>query len=532
VATGLSTTWGTCFRTVSFHTLAIGLAWWGNIIVVSLGSGQITILDAVTGTHVSVLSGHTDWVRSLTFSFDGTLLVSGSGDRTIKLWDIQTGGVIKTFSGHTNYVFSVSISLDCTTIVSGSCDQTIRLWDVGTGECHRIIEGHNSPVNSISFSKDSQIIISSSDEFTVRWWGVDGHQIQQAEGGPKAVFSSDGTHFVSFGGKGATVQSSDSGAVVAEFPMANGQVQSCCFSPDGRAVAIAIGFTIYLWDINSLVPHLVETFVGHTDTIWSLAFSSPSSLISASWDRSVKFWKISALPTDPVVVNPESTSLAPASIKSVSIHSEDGIAISSDSAGVVRMLDISTGTYKASFQTQCTENINLRDIQLIDDKLIFVWYAEKEVHVWDVTKDQLLRKIHVSSNWIARDLRISRDRSKVFYLDRYTIHAWSIWTGEAVGKVQLDKVLWEGLTVYDMVQRSGFIPGVYQPKGGTLGSQVHLLFHYITYHQTDPAWVLLIAPRAGTLEYPGLRIQLLTRWFSTSMGSMGGHLSHSGMAGI
>jgi len=415
--------------------------------VVGLDSGRIIILDAITGTHVYGLSGHTDCVTSLTFSLDGTLLVSGSDDETIKLWDMQTGGVIRTFSGHTDYVCSVSISLDCTSIASGSVDSTIRLWDVGTGECYHIITGHTNQVNSVSFTNSSQILISSSDDHTVRWWGVTSHQIQQAEGGPEVAFSSDGTHFVSFGGKGATVQNSDSGVVVAELPVANGWVQCCCFSPDGRTVAGAIKSTIYLWNINGSAPHLIETFVGHTGTIFSLAFSSSSALISASWDRSVKFWQIGTSPADPVVTNPGPIALAPILIKSVTLQSEDGVAISSDSAGVVRMLDISTGICKASFQTPCAGDIELRDIQLIDSSLIFVWCVDYKVHIWDAIKDQLLKKIHVPSH-LPMDLRISGDGSKVFLLDGFTICAWSIQSGEVVGQVKFEIPLMRGLAVY------------------------------------------------------------------------------------
>jgi len=112
------------------------------------------ILDAATGAHVSILSGHTRHVRSLAFSLGGALLVSGSDDCTIRFWDIQTGGVIRTFYGHYGSILSVSISLDCTTIASGSRDNTIWLWDVGTVECHHIIEEHTSHFKSIGFRKN------------------------------------------------------------------------------------------------------------------------------------------------------------------------------------------------------------------------------------------------------------------------------------------------------------------------------------------------------------------------------------------
>ena len=32
-------------------------------------------------------NAHSDWIRSVTFSPDGTKIVSGSDDQTIKVWD-------------------------------------------------------------------------------------------------------------------------------------------------------------------------------------------------------------------------------------------------------------------------------------------------------------------------------------------------------------------------------------------------------------------------------------------------------------
>ena len=110
--------------------IPLTLTCWENTIAVGLNSGDITILDGVTGNQKAILSGHTDWVRSIVFSLDGISLVSGSGDRTVKLWDTQTGGVVNTFHGHTKQVLSVSISADSTTIASGSRDMTIHLWDI------------------------------------------------------------------------------------------------------------------------------------------------------------------------------------------------------------------------------------------------------------------------------------------------------------------------------------------------------------------------------------------------------------------
>ena len=132
VVKGLSDGWGVCSRTILLETLTQTLSYHNNSIVVGSWSGDIFILNAITGSQSAVLSGHTDVVNCVVFSSDGTSLVSGSHDMTVKLWDVQTGGVAKTFFGHTSLVWSVSISADFTTIASGSGSNTICLWNTSS----------------------------------------------------------------------------------------------------------------------------------------------------------------------------------------------------------------------------------------------------------------------------------------------------------------------------------------------------------------------------------------------------------------
>jgi hypothetical protein len=75
-------------------------------------------------------------------------------------------------------------------------------------------------------------------------------------------------------------------------------------------------------------PTLLRPLLVILNVVTSLVFSSPSSLISASIDKSVKFWQIGALSKDPVATNLESTP-----IYSVSLQASCGIAISSDEEG-------------------------------------------------------------------------------------------------------------------------------------------------------------------------------------------------------
>ena len=435
VIKGIPVGWGSCSRTVVLNGIPLAFAYWKDTVAVGLQHSNIIILNTLTGSQVAVLFGHTKCVRSVTFSSDGTSLVSGSDDMTLKLWDVQTGGVVKTFHGHTKYIYSVSISYNHTTIASGSHDETIRLWDLQTGECHHIIN-QEQDVEYVSFSPtNSQHLISISGG-VVYQWGIDGHQIEPTYQGSCAAFSSDGTHLALCEGEVTTVQNSNSGAIVAKFPTEKDPMY-CCFSPNGRLVAIAVGVTAYVWDIIGSDPHLVETFVGHTEDITFLTFSSSSSLISASDDElTVKFWQIGALSTDPVANNPESTTSTSASIVSVTLQAENGIAISSDGDGVVKTWDISTGLCKGLFQTP-TEGPCWRDARMIDGRLIVVWHEDGEIHSWNTEQGELLQVVEISQESLG-GLRISGDGSKVFLLAGRFIRAWSLMTGETVGAVELE----------------------------------------------------------------------------------------------
>ena len=435
VVKGLSAEWGRCFRTVSLKDFVWTISYWNNTIAAGSGSGDIITLDAITGTKMAILSGHTKQINCLTFSLDGKSLVSGSQDATVKLWDVQTGGVAKTFHGNGDWFMSVSISADCTKIVSGSHIKMIYLWNIQTGQCYCTIKQQDG-VQHVSFSPtDPQHIISIS-RGKVWQWDINGNQILPTYDGSHIAFSPDHTQFALCNGKVITVHKTDSRAIVAEFNVTNDTTTYCCFSPDGKLVAAAAGNIAYVWDITSPNPHLIEIFVGHTIPIISLVFSSPSSLITASLNGLVKFWQIGVLPTDQITTGLGSTPLTSADIMSVSLQAKAGIAISSDEDGVVKTWDLSTGLCKISFQTPAggLSGWGQRDAQLVDGKLIFAWYKSGHIHILDTEEGKLLQTLETSE---PKTIRISGDGSKLFSLGMRSIQAWNMWTWELVGEMRL-----------------------------------------------------------------------------------------------
>ena len=429
---GLPAGWGMCSRTVELYNNPLALAHWKDTVAIGLKSGGVITLDGITGIQTGILSGHISWVWSLTFSQDGTSLVSGSDDNTIKLWDVQTGGVVKTFHGHTDSVWSVSISADCTMIASGSHDGTIRLWVIQTKECHCVID-QKEPVYRVRFSPTDPQCLMSVSGGQVWQWDTKGNQIHPPCNGLNTAFSPDGTQFVVCQGEDIVICDSNSQAVLTKFHVAGGKTGHCCFSPDGKHIAAAVGNIAYIWETNRLDSHPIQTFIGHSRRISSLGFSS--TLISLSDDRSVKFWQIGVHPTNPVVTDPGSTSLNPARILSMTLQTKDGIAISSHSDGVIRIWDISTGLCKASSLTQAKDP-KWGNAQMINSGLISVWYKDKRICVLGLG-DGEPQIVDPTLDGV-EDVRISGDGSKVFCLQYTSVKAWSILTGEVAGVVELE----------------------------------------------------------------------------------------------
>jgi WD40 repeat protein len=88
------------------------------------------VWGAGTGQELLTLEGHTDVVRSVTFSPDGNRIVTGSDDRTAKVWDAGTGQELLALKGHTHAVWSVAFSPDGQRIVTGIAGAyaTARVW--------------------------------------------------------------------------------------------------------------------------------------------------------------------------------------------------------------------------------------------------------------------------------------------------------------------------------------------------------------------------------------------------------------------
>jgi WD40 repeat protein len=208
-----------------------------------------------------LLHSQTDKVTDLAFSSDSRLLAKGSTNNTVRLWDMHTNQCVAVLKGHTNLVFSVAFSPDSRLLASASADKTVRLWDVVQRLPVHVLHGHTNWVWSVSFSSDGRQLASGSSDGTMRLWSV-------PEGVP-----------------GPVVQHVSPVYCVAFSPVvgSNMLVSGCNDS------------IVRLWDVSGINPQLLRELHGHSNWIWSVAFSPDGSqLVSGSWDKTVRLWSVAS----------------------------------------------------------------------------------------------------------------------------------------------------------------------------------------------------------------------------------------------
>jgi len=121
----------------------------------------------------SPLQGHTDSVRSVAFSPDGSHIVSGSRDRTVRIWNAHTGEQIQ--NGRVSSIAAFSTSQR---VASAHSDGTVQIRDLETGQLTAAsLIGDMAYTSSVAVSSDDRHIAAVDSNGKVCLWDVESRRL-------------------------------------------------------------------------------------------------------------------------------------------------------------------------------------------------------------------------------------------------------------------------------------------------------------------------------------------------------------------
>ena len=265
------------------------------------------------------LTGHTGWVRAVTFFPNGFSFASGSYDRTLRLWNVrdnQSFGTLSNHLGSISGINAIAVHPNGNTFATACIDKSIKLWNFRSGQPIRNLEGHEGQVFSVAYSPNGKNLISASADRTIKLWNWNrGRLLQTFEGHQDKVvsvaFHPDGQRFASASfDKTIKIWDVNTGKELMNITGHNAPVNAIAFSPDGKLLASGSqDQTVKIWDVST--GKVVRTLSGHTGGALAVAFNRDGSAIaSGGADKAIRIWDLKTGETKQILNNHEAPVLS------------------------------------------------------------------------------------------------------------------------------------------------------------------------------------------------------------------------------
>jgi len=223
---------------------------------------------------VRTLTAHQGSVLSMAFSkTTPSLLASGSKDHTVMLWDLtqpesQPKAILK---GHQDKIYAVAFRVDGKLLASASTDDTVKLWEVNTGKVMYTFSGigkKNDRVSSLVFSADGHFLATGHWNNNINLWNLEQQKFWRTIGGRSEWLWGLFSY-------GAGHENS---------------VNAVAFNVDGTLLASAsFDQTVKIWKVDT--AKLIRTLTEPESWVLCLAVSPDGKILAAGgYDKTIRFW--------------------------------------------------------------------------------------------------------------------------------------------------------------------------------------------------------------------------------------------------
>lgn len=243
-----------------------------------------------------VLKGHGSKAVDAAIDDHGYHVAIGSDDGTVTIWDVNDHREVTVLNGYgPTYEESIAFDGEGERVAFLGPDTSARIVTISHARTV-VLNGHSKELVSIAFSVDGQRVVTTSLDHTTRVWNVDGSS--------SGVFRSDRSYPIhaEFSGDGRYILTRDDNGTVRSwriglpgssvvFNPLDYTPSSVAFHPNGRSlVAGTKEGVVLVWSINA--PQSPSVLRGHTGRVDRAAFMPDGSVVSASYDGTVRVWNL------------------------------------------------------------------------------------------------------------------------------------------------------------------------------------------------------------------------------------------------